>query len=87
MQLSLAGAVELSHAGLLDRETIAAFLIQLGLKAAVSDVEAGGDGAGGHLGAVGGGGGRVLGASDSILRRDGDGGTTQILGGSGGGAT
>jgi hypothetical protein len=40
------------------------FPVQLGLKAVVPDVGAGGGGACGHLGAVGGSGGRALGAGD-----------------------
>jgi hypothetical protein len=73
---SPAGAVELncagkpshegepSRAGLPDGESVAAFPIQSGLKAAAPDVGAGGSVAGGHFGAVGGGGGWALGAGD-----------------------
>jgi hypothetical protein len=85
VQPSPAGAVELSYAGkpsrvgLPDQESVVAFPIQSGPKAAALDVGAGGSVVGGHLGAVGGGSGRVLGAGDgareetatrkSLLRR------------------
>jgi hypothetical protein len=47
-----------------DGESVAAFPIQSGRKAAAPDVGAGGSVAGGHFGAAGGGGGWALGAGD-----------------------
>jgi hypothetical protein len=76
VQPSPAGAVELScvgklscegepsRTGLPDQESVAVFPVQSGPKAVAPDVRARGNVAGGHLGAVGGGGGRALGAND-----------------------
>jgi hypothetical protein len=47
-----------------DGESVAAFPIQSGRKAAASDVRAGGSITGGHFGAIGSGGGWALGADD-----------------------